>query len=393
MTIATNAICATNGANRFSSHFAKADPMTNITTSLRVITWAMALGLIISTARAQDPVPPKPVPPAVNPESALAVPATPAEPAIVSADSAFETRLESVELPQLLKDLESEMANRPTLSGIRIVDAKIERRVLAPGMDVELFAEGGTVAERVEFHQLVRDLMQRNASWQTWLQKHDFAIRFAAPPVDSDILTQVPPTADELVDIKLLLDLVLDQIELDPRTSGAYVEPATYANPLVGPGRVLVIHGRLIEESQRAILLTHFDDAFAALDSWRARRGEVYVSLDEMVVGPLDADRARRYTAIGHEALWSCDLFEAQQAFARAIADDPSSTVLRYWGIVLHVALGQEDRAKSKLGMLLAENPLGSRSPLVARALERLQGPLRWRLTVLEEQVLLSLLP
>ena len=77
----------------------------------------------------------------------------------------------------------------------------------------------------------------------------------------------------------------------------------------------------------------------------------------------------------------------------RAVAEVPADPVYRYWRIVSLLALGEDARAEVKLRTLLVENPWGQFAPTIAVALERVQGPLRWRLQALERHVLLTLIP
>lgn len=76
-----------------------------------------------------------------------------------------------------------------------------------------------------------------------------------------------------------------------------------------------------------------------------------------------------------------------------ATADNPTSRVLRYWRVLVHIALREEDRARLKLDSLLRVDPWGGNGAAIAQALERVQGPLRGRLYALEQEVLLSTLP
>jgi hypothetical protein len=61
--------------------------------------------------------------------------------------------------------------------------------------------------------------------------------------------------------------------------------------------------------------------------------------------------------------------------------------------VLVHLAMGEEDAARQKLVPLLAADPWGSNGPMVATALERMQGPLRQKLRAVEQDVLLTMLP
>lgn len=341
-----------------------------------------------SVLPAQNDPPPDPNPPASNAQPALGAPSD-----YDSSAGEDSAALTAQELPKLLDDVRQEISNRESLSGVSVTDGNIVQRALAPGMDVRFAADGGTLAQRVELHRTVKELMQKNEIWREWLDSHGFLITYARPPVGAEYLTQTKPTATELAAISALLSMVLDQTELDTSLQGAYVQSAVLADPLEGPGRVLRIRGRLAAESQRSLLRHDFDEAFLALNGGRPQNGEIYLSLQDMTVAPPNRPRSYSYFSIGLSAFWDCDLITAQQAFTRAIADDPTSPVLRYWQVVTHLALGQEDRARPKLEQLLHSNPQGSREDRIADSLERVQGPLRWQLSHLEEEVLLTLLP
>jgi tetratricopeptide (TPR) repeat protein len=297
-------------------------------------------------------------------------------------------------IPSLLEDIRTRVSQSASLAGLNVLDAEVVQRRLTPRLDLVYNAAGGTLQQRVEFYNAVRSVMGESDEWKDWLERHGVVIRYSEPPLDLlDLNVGVPPSTEEAQQISQLLQFVYDQLELDARMDGAYVQTALLAAPPEGPGRVMRLSGRLIDESQRPLLQAYIDEAMAALDGWRNRRGEVIVALSDVIVAPLNVERSTRYYAIGVEAFWRRDYPKAAQAFSRAISDNPTSRILRYWRVLTHIAMREEDRAIAKLNLLLRQDPWGANGAAVAEGIERVQGPLRGRLYALEQHVLLTMVP
>ncbi|HUG89380.1 MAG TPA: hypothetical protein VML55_01015 [Planctomycetaceae bacterium] len=295
----------------------------------------------------------------------------------------------------LIATLQAEVQSDEVLAGIRVMGGEIAPRRLAAGHELRLVAEGGRLEQRVRAAQAVRAIMARDPEWRSWLETNGVVLTWYDVPVDVELLVTVPATSDESAKVQSLLERVQDHIELDPDLAGAVVVSAMLARRLDGehPGRELRAYGRVVTTEQSDLLARLFVDAMAADPYWRPRRDEVFVSLRALNVTPPSPVFAQRYFTMGLKLFWQCRYLEADAAFMRAIAESPADPVYRYWRIVTLLALGQEPRAEQKLTPLLYQNPWGQFAPTIAVALERVQGPLRWRLQSLEQHVLLTLIP
>jgi hypothetical protein len=275
-----------------------------------------------------------------------------------------------------------------------LLDAAYVPRIGSPGLDLVLRVEGGSLRDRIDLCQYVYSQMEQDNYWRDWLKLNGVFISYTTPPGNILEVTEAAvPTADELVAINDVLQLSLDEIEMEPDLSGAYVDSATLLKPVVGPGRVLKVNGRVVDENQIPLLKSVVEHAAASQPSWDPFRCNVSILLDGVVVGSPDRERSNRFFSLALEEFWRCNFLRAKQAIVRAIADDPTSPILQYWQVIMHIRLGEEDRAKRKLAPLLAQDPWGSNSPVIATALERVQGPVRQRMRELEKQVLLTMLP
>lgn len=179
-----------------------------------------------------------------------------------------------------------------------------------------------------------------------------------------------------------------DVIELDPELGGSIVWGAHFADGAAGGGQGLMLEGRLnaaahstkVEQIVRSILQA---DRY-----WWAGQGSLQVSASEISIGYGSEELASRFYSLGLEAFWEGDYKEADKTLSRAVAESPDDLVLRYWRVATAIALGENDRAKEKLGPLMQQEPDGSRSHGIATAFERLQGPVRQKLAEMEKKVL-----
>lgn len=344
-------------------------------------------------AKTQDVEEKKPpailVPPVPKTEQLKPDPNMQPRPAGVARVSQQERRIQ-----QLNDRLKQDVSKQSPAINVKMNEAVVTRRAMGPGLDLVFRADGGTLRDRVALNGLVMSSMQNDKYWGEWLKHNGAYVSYSDPPANAaDITVEVPLTPEEAAQVQELLQLLQDEIELSIPLHGAYVEAATFVKPIIGPGVVLQINGRIIDEIQREPLQRALEQAAASLESWRGRRGDVFLTLDSVVVGPLDRQRSNRYFTMALEAFWHGDYPHARDAFTRALADDPTSRVLQYWRVITHVAMHEDDRARRKLLPLLAYDPWGSNGPEIAEALERLQGPLRWRLRELEQEVLMTMLP
>jgi hypothetical protein len=204
---------------------------------------------------------------------------------------------------------------------------------------------------------------------------------------------EAPPAPKENQQAKLneLLMKVQDRIEADPMLQGVMLTGATFVPKMTPPGEELRLQGKLMDPAQGATVKAMVEKALGEDPYWREGEGPLEVTTTTMIAAPGSLPVANSYYAQGLEYFWKGQYAEADRAFARSLAELPGDYVLQYWRAVAALAQGQDDRAKSKLHTLLQADVLGSRSPNVAAAMERLQGPLRQRLAIMENQVLSEL--
>jgi hypothetical protein len=212
-------------------------------------------------------------------------------------------------------------------------------------------------------------------------------------PRSTDLTPTVPLTAEELAKshITALLRRVQDQMEMYAPFGGALVLDAALVPNPDEDVPTLRVRGKVLNEGQRLLIQNLFVEQMTQDAYWVEPRP--HVSLDLLRVLPPSPALASRYTAIGINAFWNRDYGLADFAFMRAVAEAPGNEVLRYWRVLTAIALCQYDRAEAKLAPLLRNNPLGSHAAPVAFAFERVQGPLRWTLVMLEKRVLLTEVP
>lgn len=357
-------------------------------------------------AEAPDPLPAQPVPVAPAPiEPAplepAPVPPAPARPVPAPASSTFAPPASPVpptapaddRVPPLVAALRDRIAAEDTLAGIEVTGGEVVVTELVPRRDVRIVATGGTLAGRVQLAQEVRTLIEREAAWKGWLEGHGYTVIYADAPVDAGTFVSLAPKPDEPAQLVELMQLVQDRIEVDPALSGALVVSGTLYGRAGLDGRELRVVGRLLEAEQRQALERHFVEAMAALPYWQDARHSVFVTFDTLRLATPSEALAARFYAMGLDAFWEGDLTTANAAFTRAVAEQPDSLIYRYWRVVAHLAAREPARAEAKLRPLVRQNIWGQHDPLIAREFERLQGPLRWQLAIMERDILLTLEP
>lgn len=204
---------------------------------------------------------------------------------------------------------------------------------------------------------------------------------------------EAPPAPKENQEAKLneLIMKVQDQIEADPNLGGVMLTGARFVPKMTPPGEELQLQGKLMDPAQGAQVKALVEKALGDDPYWRQGEGPLEVTTTMMIASQGSLPVANTYYAQGLDAFWKADYANADRSFARALAELPGDPVLQYWRAVAALAQGQEQRAKAKLFPLIQANSLGSRAPNISAALERLQGPLRQRLMLLENEVLSSL--
>jgi hypothetical protein len=202
-----------------------------------------------------------------------------------------------------------------------------------------------------------------------------------------------PPAPKENQAAKLneLIMKVQDQIEADPNLGGVMLTGARFIPKMNAPGEELQLQGKLMDPAQGETVKAMVEKALGDDPYWREGEGPLEVTTTMMIASPGSLPLANTYYAQGLDAFWKGSYKDADRAFSRALAEAPGDYVLQYWRAVAALAQGQEERAKAKLSSLVQIDSLGSRSPAVSTAFERLQGPLRQKLMALENEVLAAL--
>lgn len=218
----------------------------------------------------------------------------------------------------------------------------------------------------------------------------------AQPQLPSAVVPPAMPAPSSLVpehEVTQLLRSVQDQIELDSRLGGALLIQAVCVPPGDPAHCNLSIRGKVAAPEQLPLIHDAIQAMTATDPFWTAASPNVTVDLSLLTVVPPNAARALRYYEIALDEYFHGNYPTADFAFARALSEEPTSVVFRYWRVLTAIALGEFERAERKLEPLLAIEPLGSKQTIVAGVFERVQGPLRWKLAELEEYVLLYRLP
>lgn len=216
------------------------------------------------------------------------------------------------------------------------------------------------------------------------------------PQLPSTVVPPATPTPTGLVpehEITRLLRSVQDQIELDSRLGGALLIQAVCVPPEDPAHCNLSIRGKVAAPEQIPLINDAIQAMMATDPFWKPMSQNVTVDLSLLTVVPPNAARALRYYEIGLDEYFHGNYPTADFAFARALSEEPTAVVFRYWRVLTAIALGEFERAERKLEPLLAIEPLGSKQTIVAGAFERVQGPMRWKLAELEEHVLLYRIP
>jgi len=188
-----------------------------------------------------------------------------------------------------------------------------------------------------------------------------------------------------------LLHNVQDAMELDPMMKGVMLTDGKFVSQRDMPGEEIQLQGKVMTPAQAEKVKEMVKNALGEDPYWREVEGPLTVSTEMMTPSQGSPQLADRYYAKGLTHFWDEEYAAADRAFSRAMAEAPQDLALKYWDVLTALAQDQNDRAKEKLTPLMAEDSLGSRSPNIATALERVQGPLRRKLMELENEILASM--
>ncbi len=212
-----------------------------------------------------------------------------------------------------------------------------------------------------------------------------------AQPTTGAEAKESPTDAQRQEKLHELLMKVQDEIELDDTLRGVALTGVKFVDNPQDKGQIMQLQGRLLDPSQGAKVKELVEKVLQNDQYWWVGAGPLPVSTESMQVAPADPRLASRDYGMALDAFWNGEYAQADAAFYLALAEAPADDVLRYWRVVAALAQGQTERAKKKLVPLMKLYPLGSRTPMIASAFERLQGPLRRKLMSLENEVLKTL--
>ncbi|HEX7450326.1 MAG TPA: hypothetical protein VF306_22390 [Pirellulales bacterium] len=207
---------------------------------------------------------------------------------------------------------------------------------------------------------------------------------------------------------RLMAELEL-AVETDPALGGCQVTAGYYTADPNQPGSLnLVLRGRIAKEGQEIEI--------ESLCGRLMRRNPVWVrgepasgeqsndsgfipltitpkSTELAVVEPSDA-QGRWFYAAGLRHFWKQQYTQAAQSFHQASLESPRSLTYHYWWILTDLASGRKELALRRMRTVarrFREADFDHQSPeyrLIARSLERVQGPLRQELQQLETRAL-----
>lgn len=208
---------------------------------------------------------------------------------------------------------------------------------------------------------------------------------------------------------RLIAELEL-AVETDPALGGCQVSEAYYTADPNEPGSLnLVLRGRIAKEGQEIEV--------ESLCGRLMRRDPVWVrgsqpggdaqaddagfiplavtpkSTELAVVEPSEA-QGRWFYAAGLRHFWKRQYAQAAQSFHQASLESPRTLTYHYWWILTDLASGRKELALRRMQTVarrFREADFDHQSPeyrLIARSLERVQGPLRHELQRLETRAL-----
>jgi len=307
-------------------------------------------------------------------------------------------------LTLLLRQIDARVRADPTFVGAEVTGARFVNRLQQPGQQLRLIGRTLTIEQRQRLLTAVLEIMQADPVWRDWLQVNTVGVSglqvagmlsgrpgpLAPPPM--------PAAELQRLRIRTLLRMAQDSIELDPRLGeldprlGGVLLSDAKLERTAGQPVVLQLSGRVLTEDQIPIVQTVVTNTIPVTPGWQTA-DEIVVNVEQLLPSPPTQMFADRYYSLGLEYFWQGDYANADIAFMKALAEAPSREILRYWRVLTAIALGEDDRAEARLVPLLRRNPLGAEGPVIAGALERVQGPVRWKLMELEKNVLMTRLP
>ena len=104
---------------------------------------------------------------------------------------------DGIAIPSLIDGIRQKISDSPSLAGVTILDGQIVQRVLVPGLDLKLRAEGATLVQRVKLYDAVRSVMSQDDYWKDWLGHHGVVVSYEEPPRDALDLKPVIPKSPE----------------------------------------------------------------------------------------------------------------------------------------------------------------------------------------------------
>jgi hypothetical protein len=163
---------------------------------------------------------------------------------------------------------------------------------------------------------------------------------------------------------------------------------------------VMSLQGRISTEKQREEI-RKFGVALMAKHTFWGRRQpgqakareyeRAYVDLSQLKKLRQSALFSSRMFSRGMQLFRNGDVDAAREHFRASMVESSDAVTRHYWLILCELQLGKTDRARNLLRVPLNRIRDGKLSyDVVLRSLERVQGPLRWKLIAMENSILLK---
>lgn len=124
--------------------------------------------------------------------------------------------------------------------------------------------------------------------------------------------------------------------------------------------------------------------------AWEKYVNDFATQAQELVVVEPSLDRGGLLFSEGYELFWQGRYEAAREAFQQALLEVPDALPYRYWRILAELQAGRTTEAYEHMVAVLRRQPTPTAHRLVARSLQRVQGPVRDNLRKLELQACLD---
>jgi hypothetical protein len=309
---------------------------------------------------------------------------------LCAAALAGEARLRADDIENKLADwvdkIQKGVEEDADLTAVKIVDAKFVDRLFVAGRELRLNCEDATEEQLRGIETLFGDIMKDDAEASAWL-KTNVVTAWAR------VKGRQPAPVNEQSLVKLLIQNIHDQIEAQLPYAGVIVTKIDFERSNAGPGIRMQLVGRLGKKEQMKTLEVLVNKLLAEIPEWKNYRKQIdAVSTLKMKIEQADSVKAKRLYNDGRGQYKNKNFKQAEEDFGLALVEDPANESYLAWRIVTTLALGDEERTKLKLVRLLKRNrgAVTDKGKII-KEFEEVQGPLRQRLIMLNDEVLRSL--